>query len=427
MHSRLNWRCPKLFYGWWIVIATFIVGPYIGGIVFYGFTAVVDPLASEFGWSYAQISLAMSLRGIEGAVLAPLTGFLADRWGPRPLMFGGVTLVGLSLILLGRVNSLGMFYAAFALVALGSSACTTLVPMVAVANWFRKKIGIASGIVLCGYGLGGLLVPVVTRLTDIYGWRTALLILAVGMLVIGSPLTLLFRHKPEQYGYLPDGDTSSLVSDAHDLAPAQSTEVGITVRQALKSRAFWQLLVAIMVQFMILTSVVTHIMPYYSSIGIKRTSSSLIASAIPLVSIGGRLGFGWLGDRFRKRYMSSVAFAMLCLGMLSFSYIGVGGTGLAISFMILFSIGYGGILAILWPLMRENFGRRYFGTISGLLMGAASLGGIVGTPLAGWVFDNRGSYQPIWLAFAGLAAVALIIMATMPQVGKQNQRSGGAG
>ena len=82
---HLNQKRPKIFYGWWIVGASLLITLYTGGVVYFGFTAVVEPIAEEFGWSYAQISLASSLRGLEVGLLAPFVGFLADRWGSRRL------------------------------------------------------------------------------------------------------------------------------------------------------------------------------------------------------------------------------------------------------------------------------------------------------------------------------------------------------
>jgi len=198
----------KVFYGWWIVAACFAVALYVGGAVVYGFTAVFEPIASEFGWSYTQISLAASLRGLEMGLMAPLVGLLVDRWGPRRLTFAGAGLVGIGLMLLSQVNSLPMFYGTFGLVAIGTSACTSTVLMAAVANWFRRRVGIATGITASGFGASGLLVPVVTHLIDACGWRTAMVILGLEMLVVGLPLSLVLRHQPESYGYLPDGDES---------------------------------------------------------------------------------------------------------------------------------------------------------------------------------------------------------------------------
>ncbi len=112
-----NHKRSKVFYGWYIVGASLLITLYTGGVVHFGFTAVFEPIAEEFGWSYATISLASSLRGFEMGLLAPVAGFLVDRWGPRKLIFGGSILICLGFWLLSRVSSLAMFYRAFALIA----------------------------------------------------------------------------------------------------------------------------------------------------------------------------------------------------------------------------------------------------------------------------------------------------------------------
>ena len=111
----------KVFYGWWIVAACFLISFLISGIVVFGFTAFFEPIAKEFSWSYAQISLAVSLRGIEMGILAPLVGLVVDRWGPRRLIIVGNILIGFGLIVLSSMNSLIMFYIAFALLAINKS------------------------------------------------------------------------------------------------------------------------------------------------------------------------------------------------------------------------------------------------------------------------------------------------------------------
>jgi len=419
----LDWKLHRVFYGWWVVGACFFIALYTGGVIFYGFTVIFEPLVSEFGWSYTQISLAASLRGLETGLVAPLVGMLVDRWGPRKLVFGGVVISVLGLILLSRTTSLAMFYVAFVTMAIGMSACTSTVLMTAVANWFRRKISITTGIMICGYGFAGLLIPVIVRLVDTYEWRTTITILAVGMLVICLPLSLLLRHKPEQYGYLPDGEVDGAVIADDNLAKAQTVEVDVGVKQALKSSAFWHIALAVMCQFMALGAVVTHVMPYLSSIGITRVTSSLVATAIPLASIGGRLGAGWLGDKVDKRGVMVGAFAMISLGLLCFGYTSPGDIWLLVPFIILFGIGYGGNNTMRAALVREFFGRSHFGTIHGFMMSVAILGAIAGPPLAGWVFDNRGSYQGIWFVFAGLAIAALIMVATTPPVSATIQQA----
>jgi len=155
-------------------------------------------------------------------------------------------------------------------------------------------------------------------------------------------------------------------------------------------------------------------MPYLTSIGISRPAASLIAGAVPLASVGGRLGFGWFGDRLDKRRVTAIGFALMALGLVFFDCISTGWMWLLLPFLVLFSTGWGGSVTMRVALLREYFGRRRFGKIYGFVIGVAMLGNIAGAPLAGWVFDNRGSYEGIWLVFAGVAVAALVIVMTIP-------------
>ncbi len=406
-----------MFYGWWVVGACFIVALYMGGVIFYGFTAVFEPIAAEFGWSYAQISLAASLRGLEVGLLTPVVGMLVDRWGPRRLIFGGVVIGSLGLMLLSQTGSLGVFYAAFILMAIGMSCTGSTVMMTAVANWFRRRVALATGIMICGYGSGGLLVPLVVQLIDLYGWRMMVVILALGLLTVGLPLSLVVRHKPEQYGYLPDGERGQIAGGDGVSATPQTKEVDIGAREAMKGSVFWKITLGLMPKFIAVVTVVTHVMPYLSSIGVARATSGLVATAIPLLSIGGRLGFGWLGDRLDKRRLAAGALGLVALGLLCFELTPLVGAELLVPFFILFGLGYGGSLTMAGALPREYFGRTSFGTIVGFIWGIGILGTLVGPPLAGWVFDHWGSYQGVWLALAGLAIGGAVIMALLPPAG----------
>jgi OFA family oxalate/formate antiporter-like MFS transporter len=406
----------KIFYGWWIVVASFLIALYIGGAVFYGFTAFFEPIVEEMGWSYTQLSLAASLRGLEMGILSPVVGILADRWGPRKLIFGGVLVTVASLLLLSSTTSLIMFYVSFALLATGVSACTVTVLLTAVANWFRRKMGIASGIAICGFGFSGLLIPVIVRLIEVYDWRTALNILALGMVALVLPLSFVFRHRPEQYGYFPDGQKQDTTTNLTDSSPSQSLEVELRVKQALKNGTFWRIVLARMYHMMTMMAIITHVMPYLSSISISRATSSLVATAIPLMSIIGRLSFGWFGDKFSKRSVAATSFVMMSCGLSCFAYVSNTGLWLLVPFLVLLGIGYGGTNAILPALGREYFGRTNFGSIYGLMEGIGTIGAIIGPTLAGWAYDSLGSYQIVWFLLAGLAVVAIASVLTITPV-----------
>ncbi len=403
----------KVFFGWYVVIACVIITLYTGGVVNFGFTAVFDPLAKEFGWSYAQISFASSLRGLEVGLLSAAVGLLVDKWGPRKLIIGGSVLIFLGYLVLSRVSSLFMFYTAFALIALGMSACTGTVLLTAVTHWFKKKAGLATGLVASGFGLGGIIVPVVTTLIDTLKWRTAMTVVGIGVLLICIPLALLVRHRPEDYGYLPDGDTALSKKDA-DGDRRSDPEVNRSVWQALKDRAFWHVSLSSMCHSFVVGAVVTHVMPYLGSVGIDRGVSSFIALVLPLCSIAGRLGSGFLSNKFGNRSVYSSSFVLMTLGLLAFSAVKPGTLWLTIPFIITFSLGWGFSVISRITLLREHYGRASFGAIIGFNSTIMMIGNVSGAPLAGWSYDNFGSYQGAWIVFGIVTLGGMALALTIP-------------
>lgn len=395
----------NIFYGWWIVLASFLIASYVGGAVVYGFTAFFEPIVEEFGWSYTQVSIAFSLRGLEMGILAPITGFLVDRFGSRKLALSGTLIVGFAFILLSLAKSLYMFYSAFVLLVLGTSGCATTVLTTAAAHWFRRNVGKAMGIVVCGFAAGGMFIPLIVWLIHRYQWRTALVILGLAMWALGIPLSLVIRHRPEQYGYLPNGEISPEPTAIHG---SRDTKKEVKVKRALRNKGFWAIGFAEAIRAMIAMAVITHVMPYLSSIGLSRTNAAFVATAIPLFSIIGRLGFGWLGDIFDKRYVLSGLYCLFGMGTLAFSYVHV--RWLIFPFLLLFSPAYGGAVTLRGAIITEYFGRASFGRLLGIVMGMVAIGGVIGPTVAGWTFDNWGSYQPVWLSFAGTSVVAMVLI-----------------
>ena len=380
----------KIFYGWWIVLASFILGLYVAGAIFYSFTAFVDPLVNEFGWSYTQISLASSLRGLEMGIFAPFVGILLDRFGSRIIIFIGMTVVGLALILLSGIHTLLMFYICFLLLAFGAGGCTSVVVMSVVANWFNRRVGLAMGIAVCGFGASGLMIPLVVVLIEKYGWRSAFFFLGIGAWLIGLPLVAVIRNKPEQYGMLPDG---KLIQDHATEDNSDTAEITVHFREALSNRSFLLIVSAEWIRMMTVGTLIMHIMPYLNSIGLPRSTAGFISAGIPLCSIAGRFGFGWLGDIYDKRYIIALGFALMCLGLFLFLHIHY--TWVILLFLLFFPIGYGGGMSLRGAIIREYFGRASFGKMIGLTMGVGSVGAIIGPTLGGWVFDTFYSYQPL--------------------------------
>lgn len=396
---------PSLFYGWWVVAACFLISVYVGCCGFFGFTAMIDPIVREFGWSYTEVSFASSLRGLEMGILAPVVGVFVDRFGPRRLILAGVATIGAAFILLSLTQSLWMFYASFILLAFGAGGCTSVVTLAVAARWFRRNLGKAMGIAVSGFGASGLLIPVVVWLIDSYGWRTAMIAQGVGMWVLGLPLARVIRDRPEEMGLVPDGSPAPVPTAAAVLRDLP--EDGVPFRDALKSRPFLWLNLVETVRFAVLTAVVVHVMPFLASQGIPRDTAGLVAAAIPLFSIPGRFGFGWIGDVTEKRYVMAAAFGFMAAGLVAFHFSAA--LWPIVLFLLLFSPGFGGNMVMRGAVVREYFGVRSFGKLTGIALGAASIGGVIGPTATGWVYDATGGYGPVWIVSAGLIVLSMLL------------------
>jgi predicted MFS family arabinose efflux permease len=234
------------------------------------------------------------------------------------------------------------------------------------------------------------------------------------MLVIVLPLAFVVRHKPEPYGYLPDGDVSGSADDGESESQPEEPEKSVSAREALKGRVFWQLAVSSACHSFIIGSVVTHMMPFLSSVGIARSVSSVAGMALPLASIFGRLSSGWFSDRVGSKLIFSTSFGLMAAGVLLFAFVSLDTIWLLVPFAIVLSLGWGWSVTTRITLLREYYGRANFGTILGCTSGVMMLGNMAGAPLAGLVFDTWGSYQGAWLGYAAVALTGMVLVFSLP-------------
>ena len=179
-------------------------------------------------------------------------------------------------------------------------------------------------------------------------------------------------------------------------------EIAINWKQAIRNRTFWHLSVAFLLHHIVMSSVSTHVMPYLSSIGFAKSQSSLVATGIPLVSVGGRFSFGWAGDRHDRRKLTAISFILVSIGLICFDFTTVA-AWLTIPFLLLFGLGHGGCCVLRPALTREFFGKKHYGTIFGMVIGLSCIGNIIGPLATGIVYDIWGNYHHIWLIFSGVA------------------------
>jgi len=415
---RYPFSISNVFFGWWIVAACFFICAFGTSLVSYSFTSFIEPIAAEFSWSYAQISLAMTLRGVEVGIASPLSGWMIDKWGSRKVVFFGSIITCTGLFLLMQTKSLWMFYLAFVFIGIGSSSCTLNVILPTVAMWFRRHLGLAMGIATSGIGISGLLIPIITYLITSYGWRTAVFAILLLIIIVVLPLSFVLRHKPEQYGMNPDGDTVTEHIPIRTNLDQNTDRCSYSLKQAIRTLTFWQVTVATICLMLVGSAVVTHVMPYLASIGVDRYTASYAASSIPLISVVGRIGFGWFSDRLGRKMVTAVCFLIIFVAMICFWLASIMHVWLIIPFCLFFSVGYGGALILLGSYISELFGRSSFGVIYGLIMGLSVVGHASGAPLAGWAYDTWSTYQWFWfiMIFISLSGSIIILTISKPSL-----------
>ena len=400
--GRAGWELP-FFYGWVIAGVGFVANMLNGALLFHSFGAYVVLLQAEFGWSRTSFSLAFALMRVESGLLGPVEGWAIDRFGPRAIMRVGVTVFALGLLLLSRVDSLLLFYAAFLLMALGSALGAFLPISVAVVNWFNRRRATALTILSLGFSAGGLVQPGVVAGLETLGWRQMSVVSAVIVLAVGLPLTQLVRHRPEDHGYLPDGESAEALA-----ARPPTDEVDFTARQALRTSAFWMLALGHSASLLVFGAVSVHFVAHAKEgVGLSLGAAAGAITVMTLAMVAGQLLFGgFIGDRVNKRFVLVIAMIVNAIGLLVLAFAST------LWMVLLFAVLNGAAMGTRGPLIQalraEYFGRKSFGTIMGFSSLVMMFGIVTGPLVAGLSYDVLGEYRPGFLALAALSAVGTL-------------------
>jgi MFS family permease len=411
----------KLFYGWYIVAGGLLLNFFNATVFSYGWSAFVNPIVATFGWTMVQLSLASSLRGMEHGIFNPLFGWVVDHYSAKKLMIAGIIVNAGGIFLLSQTKNLAMYYSGFLLMGLGSSLAIGIIPTTLIARWFKKDLGKATGIFAMGNGFGGLAAPLVVKTIDSIGWQTTLLYGSLVILLIGLPVALIYRDRPQKYNLLPDGAS---VANGGIKTTKTKLEFGTSVKDALRSRAFWHLVVTVFFQNSFLGVLSLFLIPYLTNVGMSRTTAATVTSLFTFVSLFTRIPFGMLSDRIRKSYCVALSVAFQTIGIFIFwALSGSSPFWMIIIFAITYGIGLSGIVVLRPPILVEYFGTKNFGTIYALEGVFITAAGIIAQPLAGWIFDTYQTYKPLWMGYFIFGIVALIVMLTMPAPKRRTEQT----
>jgi len=412
---------PRLFYGWWIVAAGAII--VACGALNSEFLSSQLPglIRDHFRGSAVTLGTTFSIYGLSGSIALLAIGPLIDRFGPRKLMQAGIPMTGIGFLLLSFVdNIVALNIILGALIGIGIKAGFLLPAQTATANWFIRRRSIVLAIIMAASVLGEAAITISRdQITNQFDWRAAFVWLGIGILVICIPLAFVFRHRPEQYGSLPDGKSAAVEEDREPGTETTSRvmEINFTLWQTLRNRAFWLLAIATALSSGINTMATIFRMPFLMDAGFSQSVITDIFRIVPLMGLAGIFAFGYLGDKFPKRYLLAIAVAIQSVSAIILMT--AGNTVQLYLYTLVYGLG-SGTVPLLLAIRADYFGRKAFATITVAMMMASSLiGGLASFSsfLAGWIFDVTRSFQLIFLSstFLGLIPAAIFFFVRPPR------------
>jgi len=420
---RGGWRLRlPFFYGWFVVGAAFVALA-LTYTVWYSFSVFYVALLEQFGWSRASSAGVFSLFVIIYGVSGAAAGALTDRFGPQRVIAAGALILAAGMVACSRLTDLWQFYLFFGVVcAIGSSAAGWIPCVVTVSAWFSRRLGAALGIASAGIGVGILvLVPVTQLLINLYGWRTAYLVLA-GIVGCGvAPIALLFlRGRPEELGMQKDGRLPKSVDPPGGVGrPASVSRVvdrdwaerEWTVGSAMRTGRYWLLFSTLVLNNIATQMIFVHQVAFLVDGGYDKLLAASVVGLIGLFSIGTKIGWGWISDRLGREVTYTLGVSTMTVAVATLiSTRFIPSPLLIYVFALAFAMAYG-VATPLGPAVGADlFTGPRFGAIYGTIGMANGLGSALGAWFAGYVFDVTGSY---FIAFGVAAASSLVSASVM--------------
>lgn len=405
----------RIFYGWYIVAAGCVCLWTNAGIGFYSFSVFFVELNESFGWGMGWTTAGISITMVLSGLVSPLVGHLLPKHGSKRVIIAGAFIMSFSFVLFSLMQTLWQYYFICFALAVGWTCTGTMPTSYCVSDWFEKKRGKATGVMMVGVGLGGfIVVPLTRRLIDMLGWQATFVVYAVATSVVLIPVAaMIFKRRPAELGVYPDGVSPSDERGGNDReGSAPSVADGWTLRSAVRTNAFWIISIVYILVTFGQTGLLINQVAYFQDIGISPERAAFALGFCAMLGIAGKLFFGAMADRYPVRYAMALSFGLQAVGTIILLY--TRALGSPFWFVIVWGFAMGGVIALEPLIVIECFGMKSFGVILGMVYVATTAGASAGPPFAGFFFDIKESYAPAFVVFvvtyilaAGLSFLAI--------------------
>jgi MFS family permease len=405
------------FYGWWITLYAFFTFGIAVGIPYYGGPFFYDYYIREFGWSRPDVTLGFPLAATLTLWVGPL---LVHRFSPRWMILMGTGFTALAFLGFGMMTgSLLMYYAFWFLYVVGYIFSGPIAHQVIVSQWFRKNRGKAMALVYLGVGVfGGISAKFIAKpLTDALGFQGALMAIG-GLMLLTWPIALFaMKDKPSDVGQFPDGD------------PAPSADSKLAPRSfayLLRQPAFWLLLVGSAASIGAIGSINQHMKLVFQDQGFRNQDqlNEMFANAtlcILFSSIGGRLAMGYLADRYNKKIVMTVTYALVAATIPLLFLVTPESPEMMYVFAILFGFGMGADYMLIPLMAAEQFGVNSLARAMAIILPTDTIGQTWFPYIVATLREHFGSYAtPLQIVFV-LSFIGAIAIAMLPKAKKDER------
>jgi MFS family permease len=379
----------------WPVIATFLIvqltvfGPSIATVGVF-----ITPLIKQFGWSHAQVSRIATAWALSYGLSCPIVGWMLERINARWLVATGCTMCGLGFLTASRIHALLPLEICYAVIGIGIAMSADVPLMVVAVNWFKERSALAIGVGATGRSIGLTTSPaLVTWMVVHYGWRMGMAAMAMPMLLIGLPASLLMIRNPPEREH-----AASIMSQPADLP-------GLDLSTAFSTSTFWLIILAFLAFSLGTSGIVIHLIPYFISLSYTPQQAALIFGAQAALAGLGHIVIGAAADRYGAKRIQVMSFSLIAIAIVLLTLAGNPrfGTLAIIAFVPLWGFDFGSD-TLLSVVMVQTLGRRRYGTLTGLLNFTGAFGHSIGPILIGALFDVTGAYHTALMICAVLTA-----------------------
>ncbi|MDH4093228.1 MAG: MFS transporter [Betaproteobacteria bacterium] len=399
--ARLPWH-----YGWVILACVCAAGFSRQGSAVATLSIFVDPMTREFGWSRTEISAAVSVGGVLGALVAPALGSFLDRNGARAVLLLAVLLTGIPVLLLSFTQALAYFFVLYCIGRMSFAAPYDLGIYGSIVNWFVRRRAFATSIATLAQMSGLVAMPLLAHFVmQAADWRAAWVAVGATVLVVGFlPTFLLHVRRPEDLGQHPEGETPPAKGAA---TAAAAPEPAYTRREALATPAFWLLALFTLCIYPVQAGISLHQAPLLIERGLDPAVAAAAVSTFALLSAIAGFSYGFWPRRVPMRFaLALVGFTLAASCVLMG---GVRSAPAAYGAAALFGAGVGGLLTLLPIAWADYFGRASYGAIRGAALTVQVVAQASGPVLSGVLRDWTGNYGASVATFAGLALAGGVV------------------